>query len=208
MSAREAPEESRSKPLLTVLFWVGVGLAPLAALLLLLGQGNGPLRIAAVLAVLAVVLIGLSITLRGNAEGIQLDLEETLLEEIDELRGELRTDIATAARATHKAFGEKLELVQGNVEALRGQLDAVRASVDSPRAVAAAPTAPPASSAVAGAAVAGAAVAGAAVAGAAVGGAAVGATGAAGRGQHEAPGQAGWAPKEAPSAGWAPAAAA
>lgn len=126
MSAREPTEEPRRRPLLTVLFWLGVGLAPIAALLLLVGQGNGPLRIAAVLAVLAVVLIGLSIALRGDAESVRLDLEETLLEELDDLRGELRNDIATAARATHKAFGEKLLAVQGEIEQLRSQLDPVR----------------------------------------------------------------------------------
>ncbi|MEV1286006.1 hypothetical protein [Micromonospora sp. NPDC049679] len=126
MSAPEASADSRRRSLLMVLFWVGVGLAPLAALLLLLGQGGGPLRIAVVLAVLAVVLIGISITLRGDAETVRLDMEEALLDEIDTLREDLRNDIATAARATHRAFGEKLQVVQDNVEALRGQIQAGR----------------------------------------------------------------------------------
>jgi len=130
MSARETSDESRRKPLLTVLFWSGVGLAPMAALLLLVGDGNGPLRIAAVLAVLAVVLIGLSIALRGDADSVRVELEETLLEELDDLRGELRGEIATAARNTHRTLGERLDEVQGSVEALRGQLEAVRSGQD------------------------------------------------------------------------------
>jgi hypothetical protein len=132
-----APEDAnglRGRPLLNVLFWVGVGLAPVAALLLLLGQGSGPLRIGAVLATLAVVLIGLSITLRGDAETVRQNVEETLFEEIDELRGDLRNDIETAARATHKAFGEKLQVVYNNVEALRGQLEANRPGSARPEA--------------------------------------------------------------------------
>ncbi|MGW4464577.1 hypothetical protein [Micromonospora sp. NPDC004704] len=124
MPAGDDTEQPYRRQLLTVLFWVGVGLAPLAALMLLFGQSNGPLRIAAVLAVLAVVLIGLSITLRGDMQTVRSELEETLLEEIEELRGVLRQDIGTANRATHQSVGEQLQVVQQNVEALRRQLDA------------------------------------------------------------------------------------
>ena len=64
MPASVAPADKSTPTLLTVLFWVGVGLAPLAALILLIADGNGSLRFGAVLAILAVVLIGLSIALR------------------------------------------------------------------------------------------------------------------------------------------------
>ncbi|SDY11843.1 hypothetical protein SAMN05444365_101729 [Micromonospora pattaloongensis] len=131
MPAPEASADSRRRTLLMALFWVGVGLAPLAALLLLLAQGSGSLRMAAVLSVLAVVLIGLSITLRGDSETVRLHLEETLLDEVEALREDLRHDIATAARATHRAFGEKLQVVQDNVEALRAQVATGR--VEPPR---------------------------------------------------------------------------
>ena len=112
--------------LLTLLFWLGVALAPLAALLLLLVRGESGLRIAAVLAVLAVVLIGLSITLRRDIETVRLELEETLLDEVDLLREDVRQDIATAARATHRQFSEKLQALYESVEALRGQISAAR----------------------------------------------------------------------------------
>lgn len=129
MPAQQNTDERRGRPLLSVLFWVGVGLAPIAALMLLLSEGNGPLRIAAVLAVLAVVLIGLSITLRGNAETARLEVEETLLGEIDGLRAEFRNDIGAAARSTHRSLGEHLQRLQDNLEALRGQLESARAEL-------------------------------------------------------------------------------
>jgi hypothetical protein len=118
--------------LLTVLFWAGIGLAPLAGLLLLLGSGNGVLRVAAILTVLAVVSIGLSIALRPDPAAIRLRMEETLLEEIDMLRADVRNDIAAAARATHQSFGERLQSVQQMVDALRSQ----RAGYDAHAAVA------------------------------------------------------------------------
>jgi len=127
MPAPDPPVERRDGRLLNVLFWTGVGLAPLAALLLLIGQEGGPLRVALVLALLAVILIGLSITLRRGSKAARLDFEDQLFDEIEALRRDVREDIATAARATHRAFGEKLQVLYQSVEALRGQLDAVRA---------------------------------------------------------------------------------
>ncbi len=127
MPAQDAPEEPRGRSMATILFWVGVGLAPVAALLLLIGQSNGPLRIAAVLAIVAVVLIGLSITLRSDAESVRLDLEENLLQEIDELRAELRQEIANVTRASQQAFGAQLQPLRANLELLRGQLNVDRA---------------------------------------------------------------------------------
>ena len=120
-------EERRDERLTNGLFWGGVGIAPLAALLLLIGQSGGPLRIAAVLAILAVVMIGLSITLRSNSDAIRVELEEVLYEEIDALRKDVREDIGTAARATHKSFGEKLQVLYEQLNAVRAQLDAIRA---------------------------------------------------------------------------------
>jgi hypothetical protein len=120
-------EERRDERLTTGLFWGGVGIAPLAALLLLIGRSGGPLRIAAVLAILAVVMIGLSITLRSNSDAIRVEMEEVLYEEIDALRKDVREDIGTAARATHKSFGEKLQVLYEQLNAVRAQLDAIRA---------------------------------------------------------------------------------
>src|SRR5258705_10114941 len=108
MPASETQEGKRGGRLLTVIFWIGVGLAPLAALLVLIGSGASALKVAAVLAILAVVLVGLSIMLRPDAGSVKVELEQTLLDEIDLLRQDVRQDITTAARATHKSFSEKL----------------------------------------------------------------------------------------------------
>lgn len=124
MPAPDAPAHRGGRPLLTALFWIGVGLSPIAAALLLIADSNALLRIAAVLALMSVALIGLSITLRSAS--IREELEATFFDEIDELHKALRNDIETAARATHRAFGEKLQAVQSQVDALRGQLDGAR----------------------------------------------------------------------------------
>ncbi|MEV2241846.1 hypothetical protein [Micromonospora sp. NPDC049891] len=108
-----APVPADTRKLLTVLFWGGVALAPVAALILLVADGNGPLRFAAVLAILAVVLIGLSIALRTDDGGQHA---EELREEVDELRRELRGEIVAAAQRGNHALDE----VQRVQEALAG----------------------------------------------------------------------------------------
>ncbi|HEX5594799.1 MAG TPA: hypothetical protein VFX61_02085, partial [Micromonosporaceae bacterium] len=130
MPAPDVHTAARGRPLPAALFWIGVVLAPIAAGLLLVAKSNGTLRIAAVLAVLSVVLIGLSVALRGDAETVRQELEETLFDELDELHKGLRNDIETAARTTHRAFSEKLQLLQNQVEVLRGQLEKARAELE------------------------------------------------------------------------------
>jgi hypothetical protein len=109
----------RGGRLLPVLFWAGVGVAPLAGLLLLLGNG-GSLRTGAFLGLLGLVLIGLSITLRPNPNTVRLQIEEMLLAELDQLRAEIREDMAGASRATHQMVGERLGAMQQLIETLRG----------------------------------------------------------------------------------------
>lgn len=116
----EADDARWGGRLLPKLFWAGVGVAPLAGLLLLVGGGVGS-RLGGFLGVLSVVLIGVSIALRPDASAMRLQLEETLLEEIDLLRAELREDIANSARATHQTVGERLGAVQQMVEAMRAE---------------------------------------------------------------------------------------
>ncbi|WP_456245957.1 hypothetical protein [Longispora urticae] len=103
-----------------ILFWIGVGLAPVAAALLLLSQGGGPLRVAAALAILSIVLIGLSITLRRDTGGVTAEMEATLVEELELLREDVRDDIRTAAKATHAALLREVQTLRGEVDALRG----------------------------------------------------------------------------------------
>lgn len=121
--------------MLAVLFWTGVALAPIAALLLLVANSGILLRFAAVAAIGCVVLIGVSIALRGDPDSVRADLEGSVIDEVDAVREDVREDITTAARATHRAFGEKLQALNQTVESLRAELAAVRG---------AAPLAPPA----------------------------------------------------------------
>lgn len=142
--------------LLTFLFWGGIALAPLAALLLIVvGSSTTGLRFAAIIAIIAVVAVGLSITMRRDAASTKLDLEETLLDEIDMLRDDVRADITTAARATHKALAEKVQSLQETIEYMRRQVEAARAAAEverpairpsvptPPRRVAGPPATPP-----------------------------------------------------------------
>jgi hypothetical protein len=103
-----------------------VVLAPVAAALVLLSASAGGLRVAAVLAILTVVLVGLSIMLRPDARTVRIELEDQLFEEIDALREDIRRDIATAARATHRSYAEKLQSLYQTVEALRNQVEGLR----------------------------------------------------------------------------------
>ncbi|MFF5215141.1 hypothetical protein [Micromonospora sp. NPDC000442] len=115
-----APVPADTRKLLTVLFWGGVALAPVAALILLVADGNGPLRFAAVLAILAVVLIGLSIALRTDGGGQHA---EELRAEVDELRRELRGEIVAAAQRGNQALDE-VQRVQEGLAGLRRRVDA------------------------------------------------------------------------------------
>ncbi|WBC02744.1 hypothetical protein [Micromonospora sp. WMMA1976] len=129
MPASVAPADKSTPALLNVLFWVGVGLAPLAALILLVADGNGSLRFGAVLAILAVVLIGLSIALRPDNVSAGAEAEE-LREELAQLRRELRAEIVAAAQRGNQALDQarRAEEVAG---ALRHRLDAAAAGLAS-----------------------------------------------------------------------------
>ncbi|WBB66052.1 hypothetical protein [Micromonospora sp. WMMD812] len=121
MPAPVSPDAKRNSTPLTVLFWIGVALAPVAALILLVADGNGPLRFAAVLAILAVVLIGLSIALRPDGEGGQARTEE-LLDEMEQLRHELRGEIVAAAQRGNQAL-DQAQRAQEAVAAVRRRLE-------------------------------------------------------------------------------------
>ncbi|MFC8846398.1 MULTISPECIES: hypothetical protein [unclassified Micromonospora] len=127
MPAPVAATDSRDSRLLSVLFWIGVALAPVAALILLIADGNGPLRFAAVLALLAVVLIGLSIALRADGDGGYGEAEE-LRDEIDRLRRELRGEIVAAAQRGNQAL-DASQRAQEQVGALRRRIDAAAAGI-------------------------------------------------------------------------------
>src|SRR5262245_5572828 len=118
-----APETSdvRSR-VLAIQFWTGVALAPLAALLLAFGGTT----VAAALALVAVVVVALAAILRRQTGPNGVVFEQALRDEIDALRDEVRADITTAARATHRAVSEKVDGLHDSVEAMHRQLDNAR----------------------------------------------------------------------------------
>jgi len=116
-----------------VLFWVGVALAPLAALMLVISSGTGGLKTALGVVIISVILIGVSITLRRDPDGLRGELEDTVFDEIDALRADVRADIAHAAQATHRAFGEKMQYLLDQIETTRAELEATRVQVDALR---------------------------------------------------------------------------
>src|SRR5215472_12318599 len=127
MPAPVAPAEKRTPSLLTAVFWVGVGRAPLAASILLVADGDRALRIGAVSAILAVVLIGLSIALRAESGGGAAGTEE-LRDEIEQLRHELRSEIVAAAHRGNQAL-DHAQRTQETVTVLRRRLDAAAAGM-------------------------------------------------------------------------------
>lgn len=129
MPAAETTGGRPSAKVLQILFWAGVGLAPLAALLLLFG-GGFVLQLAAVLAVGVVVLIGLSIALRPDNDNVRSEIEEAMFEELDTLRDDIRGDITHAARATHGQLVERIGVLHETVDALRNQVDMMRGQLE------------------------------------------------------------------------------
>ncbi len=124
-----APEKVDPRArLLTIQFWTGIALAPLAALLLVMRASTA----AAALAIIAVVILGLAVVMRREDAGQKPDLEETLLDEIDMLRDDVRADITTAARATHRALAEKVATLQETISALQRQAELARAAAEAP----------------------------------------------------------------------------
>jgi hypothetical protein len=121
MPPSQSPPDWRAR-WLPVLFWIGVGLAPTAAVVLLVGQGGGPLRIAAVLAIFCVTLIGLSVALRNDVDQIRTEIESTVLDEVDAIRDETREDIVAVARKLHSALRREVAELEDEVAGLRRHL--------------------------------------------------------------------------------------
>jgi len=109
---------NRGRRLWTWAFWLGVGLAPIAALLLVVAQGAGPLRAAAVLAVLGVVFVGMSVAFREDPGDVRDELTERLRDEVDRLRRDLEGVRQAADRSLH-----------GEAGALRGELAGIQQEV-------------------------------------------------------------------------------
>ncbi|MEU4566379.1 hypothetical protein [Micromonospora sp. NPDC023956] len=111
MPAPVSLDDNRVSSRLTLLFRAGLAAAALAALLLLVADGNGLLRVAAVLAITAVAMIGLSIALRPNAAAEVRQLAD----EVDELRAELAA-VAHSARPAAEPARWSAEPAGGRID--------------------------------------------------------------------------------------------
>jgi hypothetical protein len=126
MPAPEAQVARRGK-LVQGLFWGGVALSPVAILILLFGSGTGSLRVAVMLSILTMVMLGVSIAMRPSIEMLRVDIEHRVLDEMERVRIRTRDDIANAARNTHRALTERLTIITAHVEDLRAAVDDVQA---------------------------------------------------------------------------------
>ncbi len=116
----------------SVVFWTGMGLTPLAAVLVFLTEGSSSARIAAAVAILGVALVGLSVMLRPDARSAGADLEALVAEEIEVLRQDVRQDITSAVQASHANLAERLALLRQQLDAALSQLDAARIAYPPP----------------------------------------------------------------------------
>src|SRR4051794_19940954 len=114
MPAPHAQDARRGK-LVQGLFWGGVGLAPVAILVLLFGSGTGSLRIAVTMSVLTIVALAVSIAMRPSVEIMRVDIEHRVLDEMERVRLRTHDDITTAARNTHRALTERIHILNATV---------------------------------------------------------------------------------------------
>ncbi|HEX5740793.1 MAG TPA: hypothetical protein VFY17_04470 [Pilimelia sp.] len=121
-----------------LLFWAGVAGAPVSALMILFADSGTAIRVAALVALVAVVLVGLSTMARGDVASPEA-LEDAIFDESDALREDLREDIKTAVRAVHKSLVEKHHGAADEIEVLRAHVARLESALLAPRPVRAAP---------------------------------------------------------------------
>ena len=124
LAAMNASEQraGRREKVLHGLFWGGMGLAPVAVLVLLFGQSTGSLRVAVTLSVLTIVMLAVSVALRPSVEMLRVEIEHRVLDELERVRVRSREDITTAARNTHRALSEKIQSVAETFDEVRHQI--------------------------------------------------------------------------------------
>ncbi|MEU8613460.1 hypothetical protein AB0C29_36290, partial [Actinoplanes sp. NPDC048791] len=105
------PEASPNARLLTALIWAGVGLAPVAALVALLGGSDNSIRFAVLLIAVCVVLIGAALLVRNDPVLLKMDVED----QVTAMRDELREEIAASARGT----GQRVKALQDEMTRMR-----------------------------------------------------------------------------------------
>ena len=126
MTARTAASDRGRRPrrgrLPTVLFFTGAMLAPLAGIGLWFARDGGELRGTAVLAILGTVLIGLSVVLRRDADGVRIELQENLTAEIEAVRTDLGGAMTTAVQRTKHSTHAELAALQEQLDNLTARI--------------------------------------------------------------------------------------
>ncbi|MFG1605810.1 hypothetical protein [Actinoplanes sp. NPDC049265] len=97
MSSDRVAENGQNARLLRALVWGGVSLAPVAALVVMLGSSQGPIRFAVLLIAVCVVLVGASLLVRNDPVLLRMQVEDRVAEEVGALREEMRAEIATVS---------------------------------------------------------------------------------------------------------------
>jgi|GEM_PF-2614904 len=126
MSGAQSPQFGAAARFPSVVFWTGMGLTPIAAILVFLSEGSSTARISAAVAILGVALVGLSVMMRANAVQPGPEFEALIAEEIELLRRDVRQDITSAVTASHANLTERLQLVRQHLEAARQPAEPVR----------------------------------------------------------------------------------
>ncbi len=130
-----------------LLFWGGMGLAPLAVLILLFGQSTGALRAAVVLAVLTIVMLAVSMAIRPSVDMVRIDIEHRVLDEMERIRLRARDESVMAARHTHQAIADHIHSLHETISELRAQVDEVQTGSyfdpHGPAAIGPGPSGPP-----------------------------------------------------------------
>ncbi len=126
MSDREA-QDGQNTRLLRALLWAGVGLAPAAALLVLVGGDGGPTRFGVLLLAVAVVLVGAALLIRSDPVLLGMDVEDRVADEVAALRTELRGEIAAAVEEANRAVSRaeqirKFRILPGDFTEEAGEL--------------------------------------------------------------------------------------
>ena len=93
------PTAGHSAGLLRGLIWGGVGLAPLAAVVVLIGGSQGSTRFAVLLLAVSVVLVGASVLIRSDPALQRVDVEDRVTEEVRKLRRELRAEFGRPGKS-------------------------------------------------------------------------------------------------------------
>src|SRR5882757_9475177 len=92
MPDRDTEQQERSARLLRALIWAGVGLAPVAAIVVLVGSGGGSTRFAVLLIAVCVVLVGSSMLVRSDPRLLEMEVEGRVAEAVAVLRDKLREE--------------------------------------------------------------------------------------------------------------------